>query len=128
MTRITLALAAVLLAGGAQAQGISGIFQTQANDDGNVGMVQFGPCASGFCGTLVKSFDAQGKELQTDKLGTVMVQGMQDQGGGRFAGGTILDPGSGKTYRSQMSLEGRVLKVKGCVAVFCKTQTWTRVD
>lgn len=128
MTRFTLALAAMLLAGGAQAQGISGIFQTQANDDGNVGMVQFAPCASGFCGTLIKSFDAKGQALQTDKLGTVMVQGMQDQGGGRFAGGTILDPGSGKTYRSQMALEGRVLKVKGCVAVFCKTQTWTRLD
>lgn len=128
MTRITLALAALLLAGGAQAQGISGIYQTQANDDGNVGMVQFGPCGATFCGTLVKSFDSQGRELKTDKLGTVMVRGMQDNGGGRFSGGTILDPGSGKTYRSQMELSGRILKVKGCVAVFCKTQTWTRVD
>ena len=131
MTRITLALAAMLpmlATGPAQAQGIAGIFQTQANDDGNIGMVQFGPCANGFCGTLIKSFDAQGRELATDKLGTVMVQGMQDQGGGRFGGGTILDPGSGKTYRSQMALEGLVLAVKGCVAVFCKTQTWTRAD
>lgn len=128
MTRITLALAALLLAGGAQAQGISGIYQTQPNDDGNIGMVQFGPCGGTYCGTLVKSFDSQGRELQTDKLGTVMVKGMQDQGGGKFGGGTILDPGSGKTYRSQMVLDGRTLRVKGCVAVFCRTQTWTRVD
>lgn len=127
MTRI-LALAVMLLAGGAQAQGISGIFQTQPNDDGNVGMVQFGPCGAAWCGTLVKSFDAQGKELRTDKLGTVMVKGMQDKGGGKFTGGTILDPGSGKTYSSRMELEGRTLRVKGCIAVFCKTQTWTRAD
>lgn len=128
MTRITLALAALLLAGAAQAQSVSGTFRTQANDDGHSGLVRFAPCGDALCGTLIKSFDAQGREMKSDKLGTVMVKGMRDQGGGRFDGGTILDPGSGKTYRSRMELSGNTLKVKGCVAVFCKTQTWTRVD
>lgn len=123
-------LAAGVLALSAQAgfaQGIEGIFQTQANDDGNVGMVQFAPCGGGWCGKLIKSFDAQGNELQTDKIGVTMVNGMTDQGGGKFSGGTILDPGNGKNYRSEMQLSGDSLKVKGCVAVFCKTQSWVRV-
>lgn len=128
MTRITLALAVMLLAGAAQAQGVSGTFRTQANDDGHSGLVRFAACGGAICGTLIKSYDAQGREMPSDKLGTVMVKGMQDQGGGKYGGGTILDPGSGKTYRSTMELSGKVLKVKGCVAVFCKTQTWTRVE
>ena len=129
MIRFSLTLAAALaLAWPAQAEGIAGAFRTQANDDGHSGLVQFAPCGATYCGTLVKSFDAQGREMASDKLGTVMVKGMQDQGGGRFDGGTILDPGSGKTYRSRMELSGDVLTVKGCVAVFCKTQTWKRVE
>ena len=53
-----LALSAMLPGGAAMAQEISGIFQTQANDDGNVGMVEFYDCGGKFCGRLVKSFNA----------------------------------------------------------------------
>lgn len=125
--RLAIAATAALLTTGAHAQGISGIFQTQANDDGNVGMVQFAPCGNAYCGTLVKSFDAGGNELKTNAIGMVMVQGMQDQGGGRFSGGTITDPGNGKSYRSEMTLSGNNLQVKGCVAMFCRTQHWVKV-
>ncbi len=40
MTKRILAAVFVLAASAAQADGIDGIFQTQANDDGNIGMVQ----------------------------------------------------------------------------------------
>ena len=42
--------------------------------------------------------------------------------------GKIYDPESGKTYRSEVNREGAVLKVKGCISFFCRTQTWTRVE
>lgn len=117
----------LLAAGAAQADGIDGIFQTQANDDGNIGMVQFYDCGGKYCGKLVKSFDKAGKEIASPNTNRNIVAGMTDEGGGKFSGGTIWDPGADKTYKSRMQLNGKTLSVSGCVVVFCKTQTWIRV-
>jgi len=41
--------------------------------------------------------------------------------------GDIYDPETGKTYRSVIRRKGaNTLEVKGCIAVFCQTQTWKR--
>ncbi len=43
--------------------------------------------------------------------------------------GSIYNPEDGKTYASKMALQGSdVLLVEGCVWIFCKEQTWTRVE
>ncbi len=127
MTKRILAAVFALAASAAQADGIDGIFQTQANDDGNIGMVQFYDCGGKYCGKLIKSFDKSGKEIASPNTNRDIVAGMIDNGGGKFSGGTIWDPGADKTYKSKMQLSGKTLSVSGCVAVFCKTQTWTRV-
>ena len=125
----SLAIAAILTltATTAGADGLAGIFQTQPNDNGHVGMVQFYDCGGKSCGKLVKSFDKAGKEIASPHAGKNIVAGMSDNGDGSFSGGTIWDPGADKTYKSKMVLDGKVLSVSGCVAVFCKTQRWTRV-
>lgn len=127
MRTLAIAAALALAAGAAQAEGIDGIFQTQANDQGNIGMVQFYDCGGKYCGKLVKSFDKAGKEIASPHTGKNIVAGMSDDGGGKFSGGTIWDPGADKTYKSKMQLQGKALDVSGCIAVFCKTQHWTRV-
>lgn len=127
MRTVAIAAALALAAGAAQAEGIDGIFQTQANDQGNVGMVQFYDCGGKYCGKLVKSFDKSGKEIASPHAGQNIVAGMTDDGGGAFSGGTIWDPGADKTYRSKMQLNGKALDVSGCIAVFCRTQHWVRV-
>ncbi|MDQ7774869.1 DUF2147 domain-containing protein [Paracoccus aminovorans] len=127
MRTLAIAAALALAAGAAQAEGIDGIFQTQANDQGNIGMVQFYDCGGKYCGKLVKSFDKAGKEIASPHTGKNIVAGMRDDGGGKFSGGTIWDPGADKTYKSKMQLQGKALDVSGCIAVFCKTQHWTRV-
>ena len=127
MKALTLAAMLALAATASHAEGIGGIFQTQANDDGNIGMVEFYDCGGKYCGKLVKSFDTAGKEISTPNTGKNIVAGMTDNGGGKFSGGTIWDPGADKTYKSKMSLDGKTLSVSGCVAVFCETQKWTRV-
>lgn len=118
----------VLAATGAQADGISGIFQTQANDQGSVGMVEFYDCGGKSCGRLIKSYDKTGKQIDSPHTGKNIVAGMTDDGNGKFSGGTIWDPGADKTYRSKMQLRGQSLNVSGCVAVFCRTQKWTKVQ
>ncbi|UXU74004.1 MULTISPECIES: DUF2147 domain-containing protein [unclassified Paracoccus (in: a-proteobacteria)] len=127
MRKLAFAAALIVAGGAAQAEGISGIFQTQANDDGNVGMVQFYDCGGKYCGKLIKSFDKTGKEIKSPHTGKNIVAGMKDDGNGQFSGGTIWDPGADKTYKSKMTLSGKTLSVSGCIAVFCKTQRWTRV-
>ncbi|MTH78630.1 DUF2147 domain-containing protein [Paracoccus aestuariivivens] len=122
-----IAAAIVLYAATVQADGIDGTYQTEPNDYGQVGHVQFLDCGGKLCGKLVRSFDKAGKPISSPNTGRNIVADMSDQGGGKFSGGTIWDPGSGKTYKSKMQLEGDKLNVSGCVAVFCKTQTWTRL-
>ena len=126
MRRMAIGALMALAASMAQGQEIGGIFQTQANDDGNIGMVEFYDCGGAWCGRLIRSFDAQGNEVPSPHIGRNIVAGMVAEGGGKFSGGTIWDPGADKTYRSKMELRGDRLNVSGCVAVFCRTQSWIR--
>ncbi len=45
-------------------------------------------------------------------------------------GGRVYDPLAGKTYKSNMTLEGDTLKLRGYVGVSAlgRTETWARVD
>lgn len=90
-------------------------------------MVEFYDCGGKSCGKLIKSFDKSGKEISSPHTGRNIVANMTDDGGGKFSGGTIWDPGADKTYKSKMQLSGKSLGVSGCVAVFCRTQQWTKV-
>lgn len=59
-------------------------------------------------------------------MGLTMIRDFHQAGPGRWEGGKIYDPHSGKTYASKMRVNGDTLKVDGCVLMICKTQTWTR--
>lgn len=60
--------------------------------------------------------------------GMEIIRGMKADGAGKWAGGTILKPDEGKTYKSKMQLldGGKKLEVSGCIAFICKSQTWLR--
>ena len=70
------------------------------------------------------SDDRKGKPI----TGMEIIRGMKAQGGGKYAGGTILKPDEGKVYKSKMALieGGQKLEVSGCIAFICKSQTWLR--
>ncbi|KAF1698943.1 hypothetical protein CSC62_03110 [Pseudoxanthomonas jiangsuensis] len=60
--------------------------------------------------------------------GMEIIRGMRAEGGGEYAGGTILKPDEGKVYKSKMELieGGSKLEVSGCIAFICKSQVWER--
>ena len=60
--------------------------------------------------------------------GMEIIRGMKAEGGGEYAGGTILKPDEGEVYKSKMQLTdgGKTLEVSGCIAFICKSQTWLR--
>ena len=52
---------------------------------------------------------------------------MRTQGDGNFGHGRVYVPAHKKEYDARMTLNGRSLKVKGCVGPVCQGQTWKRV-
>jgi len=63
-------------------------------------------------------------------IGLELFQGFSWDGDGRWSGGTIYDPDSGKTYRCIITwVDENTLKVRGYVGVpmLGRTETWTRV-
>lgn len=48
--------------------------------------------------------------------------------GNAWSGGRILDPEKGKVYRCKIWVEGGVLKVRGYLGPFYRTQTWMPLE
>lgn len=119
----------VLIAGQALADPIFGIWRTPADDNGNSGHVQVEACDDMICGTLIKSFDANGNPLQSANIGKLIIWDMKPKGSGKYGGGKVWSPDRDKTYSSKLVLEGDSLKVSGCVLVVCRDGgTWERVE
>jgi uncharacterized protein (DUF2147 family) len=66
-------------------------------------------------------------------VGMIFMKNMKKTGktdkdfGDEYAGGTIMEPDSGNTYRSKLWLKGNVLVVRGYVAFFYRTQRWFKI-
>ena len=62
-------------------------------------------------------------------LGMVIMQGFSHVGGGKWKGGRIYDPNSGKTYKCRLTLiDQDTLHVRGYLGVsfLGRTEIWTR--
>jgi uncharacterized protein (DUF2147 family) len=64
-------------------------------------------------------------------IGLPIIQNMRQQGGENlWAGGEILDPDKGSTYRLELSTQdaGKKLRVRGYIGPFFRNQTWVRLE
>jgi uncharacterized protein (DUF2147 family) len=60
-------------------------------------------------------------------MGLPMIRDFKQAAPGRWTGGKIYDPNSGKTYDSKMSVNTNgTLKVEGCILMVCQGQTWRK--
>ena len=89
---------------------------------------------------LQKPTEADGSPAVDDKnpdpklrtrqvLGLNMLSNLK-KGNGEYSGGSIYDPGNGKTYNCSMKVEGDVLKVRGSLdkrGLIGRTMDWFRV-
>jgi len=136
MTRIRLTrplrLAALAIAlsaapGIALAQGVEGIWRTEATEEGTL-EIRLAPCAgNALCGTILRARDLQGREQPYPHTGRQMIWGMTPAGTGRWSDGRIWDPRNGRTFNSRMQAQGDALVVVGCVLGICQRQVWQRV-
>jgi uncharacterized protein (DUF2147 family) len=141
MLRTTFAIAvAALVAAGPAAAAPDPAFGQWLNGDG-MGKVALGPCAGQpqlACGAITWLKDPIGRPTRDvhnpDKalrsrplVGLVVIRGMKNAGPGRWTGGKLYDPESGKTYDGKLTaLSTDRLQVKGCVLFVCDGQVWTR--
>ncbi len=129
MNKIILAaVAAISMTGAAWADPLEGMWRTTADDNGNSGLIEVAPCGTMLCGTLVKSFDAGGAEMQSPNIGRQIISETVASGGGNYRG-KVWSPDRDKTYNSRLVLNGDTLSVSGCVLGICRDGgTWSRVN
>jgi uncharacterized protein (DUF2147 family) len=79
------------------------------------------------CPTCTKCTDWR-KDRPT--CGMMILQNLQRSSATHYSGGQILDPANGKIYRCSIWIEPKsnnnILKVRGYLAIFYRTQTWHR--
>lgn len=105
------------------------------------GKVQIYRCGQNYCGRIADAtrlradpnlldVNNNNPQLRDRKLkGLVVLNGFSG-GPTVFKGGPVYDPETGEgANRGELKLlpSGR-LEVKGCVAMFCRTKTWTRAE
>lgn len=81
-------------------------------------------------GSPAKDGNNPDKNLRSRQLiGLNMLSGLKKTGN-EYSGGSIYDPGNGKTYNCSMKVEGNVLKVRGSLdkkGLLGRTMDWFRV-
>jgi len=105
------------------------------------GWIDVTATAAGLSGVIEGSPNADDDRPDTDEknpdtalrdrplTGLELFEGFEYEGKGRWGGGTIYDPNSGKTYRCIVTyVDESTLKVRGYIGVSLlgRTETWTR--
>lgn len=129
MRSIVLAAATVIATAGAGlADPVLGVWKTQPGDTGGYLHVTVAKCGDALCGVIQQAYKEGGAVSEGyEHVGKRMLWDMKADGNGDYSGGKIWAPDRNKTYKSKMALNGNSLKVSGCVAIVCRSQTWSRV-
>lgn len=130
------ALAAAIASPALADDPVEGLWLVQAG----TAKVKVAPCASDrtkMCGQVAWLKTTGAKDANNPDaslrsrpiLGMLMIRDFKSAGPGKWTGGKIYDPNSGKTYGSKMTANPNgTLKVEGCIAVVCQAQTWKRTS
>ena len=132
-----LCAAALALPSGACADSIFGTWATQKNN----GRVVIEPCGGAVCGRVIDGNQIRANPDQRDvhnpdpgkrerRVKGLMILEGYTGGPSEWSGGTVYDPQTGdEAHDSTLTLVAPgTLKVEGCRLIFCRSETWTRVD
>lgn len=129
------ALAAITASTTGHAAAAGPIAGKWATDDGKA-IIEIAPCGVQYCGRITRFLVPEpvggardgknpNKALRTRKLlGLAILTGLQ-RDGGRWAG-KGYSPEEGRNFNAALTPVGDTLRVKGCVAFFCRTVVWKR--
>lgn len=115
------------IAGPARAEPVLGIWQAPPDAKGQIGHIEVSPCGDAICGTVIRAFSPDGREVVTPNVGRRVMWGMHAKGGGKYDGGRIYVPARGRDYRARMSLNGARLTIQACLGPICESEVMQRV-
>jgi uncharacterized protein (DUF2147 family) len=120
-----------------------GLWKT-ITDDGKTetSLVRIAEAGGVLTGKIEKILDAADQDSSCDKctderknqpvLGMTILRNLKQEAHDEaiWAGGEILDPETGKTYRARLKLVdgGKQLEIRGYFGLFYRTQVWQRVE
>ena len=139
LRRVVIAVTFVLFAAPAFAADPTGTWLTA---DGEA-KVQIAVCGQAYCGRIVwlkEPDDPQTRQPKLDKLnknilnrsrpivGLQIMSGMEASGANMWKG-SLYNPEDGNTFSGSLAMQGADrMKLEGCVlAIFCRSEVWTRV-
>ena len=130
MKKILFSLVLAIMSVAGYAQSVVGKWVTEGGDS-QVEIYQVGDKLNGKIIWLKKGDGQQDvhnpdKNMQSRKLVGVNILTGLTKKGDKGEGGKIYNPKNGKTYKCSIWLEGNTLKVRGYIAMFYETQTWTK--
>jgi uncharacterized protein (DUF2147 family) len=128
-------LTALMLAGPALAAepDYLGTWRTPVNN----GLIRFETCGAKICGRIVPPMARPGltdvnnpnPALRTRKLEGLVVIELKPLGANALGEGTVYDVRRGRSFDASAKLvDHQHLAFKGCLGVFCQTQTWVRAN
>lgn len=124
-------LAAAICAGAmpvaAAAETPLGTWATPPDAKGIFAHIEARPCGAATCGVIARTYDRQGRPVQTPNLGVRVFWDMTPAGEGVWKGHAFV-PAHNRTYPGTMQVMGDRMKVKGCLGPVCQSQVWTRVN
>ncbi len=130
---IAAGLAAAMAAPGAAAAPIAGQWKT---NDGKA-IITIAPCGANMCGTITRFLvpepaggardDKNPNAAQRSRalLGLTILTGLSVKGENWTGSG--YSPEEGRNFRATLTPSGNRLRIKGCVAVFCRSMVWSKV-
>ncbi|MBU2983303.1 DUF2147 domain-containing protein [Lentibacter algarum] len=110
----------------AQANSAKGLWQTEPDGKGQIGIVSVTPCGAALCGTITKAFDAQSNEVVTPNVGRQILFDLVETKTGTYEG-SVLIPKYNRKVNSTIVVSGSSMKLSGCAGAVCGKQSWTRV-
>ena len=131
MKKVIISLVLAMMSVAGYAQSVVGKWVTEGGDS-QVEIYQSGDKLNGKIVWLKKGDGQQDihnpdKKLQNRKLVGVNILTGLTKKGDKWEDGKIHNPKDGKTYKYTIWLDGNNLKVRGYVAMFYETQTWTKM-
>lgn len=132
----TVAAALILMVPLGSASGSSPLLGQWKTDDGKA-IMEIAPCGGGLCAKIVRFLIVQpaggardtknpDKSLRTRPLlGVNVLTGLVADGNAWKGKG--YSPEEGRHFNATVTLSGAKLNLKGCVSLFCRNLTWTRV-
>jgi uncharacterized protein (DUF2147 family) len=132
----------MLLAAGAALASAAAAYAQSAEDalgvwenPENKSHTQFYMCGGGVCGKIVRVVDGQKTDDRNPDpakrsrpiVGLVIMQGAKKTGPKSWSG-ELYNRADGKTYSGTLTVKSsNSVELSGCVMIFCKTTTFTRV-